>query len=159
MRFEVLNKRKKQEIDNLLEENYNIKLPRCQLIQQSKERLRIFTGNLSEHELGILNSTINLDSIGLYFSFFKEKDFRVSFDSCFLFKEARKNVLELDEKQKQKWLAGEDVEINLENINKNNFTSNFIFLRYKQDIVGCGKFVPSQNKILNFVPKERRIKY
>ena len=152
MRIDVLSKRKKQEIQDFLEQTYEIELPKCQFIQQSKDRIRIFTGNLSEKELGILNNAINLETIGAYFSFSKEKDFRISFDSCFLFKEAKKNVLVLDEEQKQKWLAGEEIPIE----NTKEFTYPFVLLKYKQDIIGCGKL--AQGRVLNFVPKERRIK-
>lgn len=176
--LEILSKKKKEEIQEELEKNYQVSLPSFQLVRQAKDRLRIFTGNLSEREINFLASLVRIETVGLYFAFvknqrmvfdrarnssefrhFKEQEFRVGFDSCFLFKEAKKNVFELNEEQARKWLAGEDLNLDLENIDKNNFTSNFVFLRYKEDVVGCGKFVPSQNKILNFVPKERRIKY
>ena len=94
----------KKEIDKNLEKIYGIKLPRGQIIQQSKERMRIFTGDVSEKELNFLSSIVNVEVIGLYFAFQKENDFRLSFYFLFLAQNATKNILELDEQQFKEWI-------------------------------------------------------
>jgi NOL1/NOP2/fmu family ribosome biogenesis protein len=145
----------KKQIEKNLEKMYGIKLPRGQIIQQSKEKLRIFTGDVSEKELNFLSSIVNVEVIGLYFAFQKEKDFRLSFDALFLAQDATKNILELNEEQFKEWISGQIIEINEKQ--KSSLNEDYVFLKYQDNIVGCGKL--AQNRILNFVPKERRIKY
>jgi NOL1/NOP2/fmu family ribosome biogenesis protein len=167
MKIEILSKREKEKIDDFLSETYGTKIPRSQFIQPSRERLRIFSGDLSERELMILMNTIRIETIGLYFAFVKKtdkeneknQDFRLSFDSSFIFKEAKKNVLDLNEEQMRTWISGQDVDTSgmKDIIQEMNSSYPFILLRYKGEIIGCGKL--TQDKILNFVPKERRIKH
>ena len=159
MKLEILSKRDKEKISELLKDAYGLGLPRCHIIQSSKERLRIFTGDLSERELLILANTIRLETIGLYFAFIKNEnekgsEFRLSFDSSLVFKDATKNILELDEGQMKLWISGHDLDIDSDKI---ELVYPFVLLRYKEEIIGCGKL--TQNKVLNFVPKERRIKH
>ncbi len=158
MKLEILSKKDKDKLSNFLEQAYGLGLPRCQIIQSSKERLRIFTGDLSERELMILANTIRIETIGTYLAFIKKEDnekdseFRLSFDSSFIFKDATKNILDLDEEQMKLWISGQDLVAE-----KISSTYPFMLLRYKEEIIGCGKL--TQNKILNFVPKERRIRH
>ena len=37
-----------------------------------------------------------------------------------------------------------------------NGKSGFVLIKYENDFIGCGKI--TKDKILNFVPKERRLK-
>ncbi len=190
MRFEIFKKKQKQEFDHFIKEKYGFDLPSCQIIKQSTDKLRIFTGNLSEHELSVLSGTVRVETAGLYLATWdttneekKQESIRLSFDASFLGKDATKNVLELDDEQVKQWFKGDDISlekpsetqslntdsnhkltfnqsITLTSTNEltNTLTSQeFILLKYKDEIVGCGKL--AQNKILNFVPKERRIKY
>jgi NOL1/NOP2/fmu family ribosome biogenesis protein len=185
MEFKLLNKK---DFDLKIKESYGVQLPRAQFFQFSKEKIRIFTGNLSERELRFLGNILRIEAVGLYFAFTKDDELRISFDSSFLMKDATKNVIELDEEQARQWMAGEEIKIEeeqeriinyidkqeVDNIKEgayntdqdvdkkkggiNNYIkSRYILLRYNQDILGCGKV--AENKILNFVPKERRFKY
>ncbi|MCX6747325.1 MAG: hypothetical protein NTU63_04310, partial [Candidatus Pacearchaeota archaeon] len=61
----------------------------------------------------------------------------------------KKNIIELDDLQAEEWFKGHDLEIKEQN-------NGFKVLKYKDDFVGCGKL--SNNRLTNFVPKERRIK-
>ncbi len=164
MKIEILSKKEKEEIDDFLNETYGINLPRCQIIQSSRERLRIFSGDLSERELMILINTIRVETTGLYLAFVKKtdkeneknQDFRLSFDSSVILKNATKNIIDLDEEQMKIWISGQDMDINEKIAKDPKLTYPFILLKYKNEIIGCGKL--AQDKILNFVPKERRIK-
>jgi NOL1/NOP2/fmu family ribosome biogenesis protein len=152
----ILNKKQKERFNNFLEENYNIEI-KGQIIKQSNNKLRIFTGNLSEHELNILMGTVRVETIGLYLAKIDDKNpenIRFSFDASFLAKNVKKNVLEVNDFQATEWFKGNDIEI--ESNTHTPYTYQYIFLKYKDEIVGCGKI--AENKILNFVPKERRIK-
>ena len=145
----------KKEIDKKLEKIYGIKLPRGQIIQQSKEKLRIFTGDVSEKELNFLSSIVNVEVIGLYFAFQKENDFRISFESLFLAQDVKKNVIELNESQFKEWISGQIIEISEKQKTGLGLNEDYVFLKYQENIVGCGKI--AENRVLNFVPKERRL--
>lgn len=147
----------KKEMDKKLEEIYGVKLPRGQVIQWSKEKLRIFTGDVSERELNFLASIVNVEIIGLYFAFQKDNELRFSFDSLFLAKDAKKNILEINGEQFKQWISGQEIEINEEQkAGLKDSQTQYILLKYKDDVIGCGKY--TQTKVLNFIPKERRLR-
>lgn len=149
MKIEILKRNKKQEIEGMLYKNFDlkIKIPFI-LIKQSKEKIRIFTGNLSSSDLIRLAKILTIDSIGLYFAFLKEHDFRLSFDAAILYGKDSKEFIEINSEEAKLWLSGKAIE---KNISKNGY----FLIKHNNDILGCGKLV--DKKILNFVPKERRI--
>ena len=61
----------------------------------------------------------------------------------------KKNIIELDEKQAEGWMKGEDLDIQTQK-------RGFVILKHKDDFLGCGK--ASEYKIGNFVPKSRRLR-
>ncbi|MEM4702978.1 MAG: hypothetical protein QXP53_00620 [Candidatus Pacearchaeota archaeon] len=149
--LEVLSRKKKKEIHESMAKNYGIEInQQHNFIKTGKYKLRIFTGNISESELNILNYTLKIDNIGLFFANVKEKELRLSFDAAIMFgKKATKNVIKINKDQVREWMQGKDIEIlNIK------FDSRFVLIKYKKDILGCGKV--SGNRLLNFVPKERR---
>jgi len=165
MRFEIYDKKQKQEFNNFLKEKYGFEL-KGQIIKQSTDKLRIFTGNLSEHELNVLAGTVRIETVGLYLATIDknkenhEENIRFSFDASFLGKKATKNVLDLNDEQVKQWFKGNDISLEEQRPDTDQNSTlmySYIFLKYKDEMVGCGKLV--QGKILNFVPKERRIKY
>ncbi len=120
------------------------------LIETGKSKIRGYTGSLSREELSLLDANINIDNIGLYL-FKLSPDIRLTIDACHMFQEQiTKNIIEVTEKQKNKWLNGKNLEV------KDEEKRGFVILRYKDDLLGCGKL--SNGRITNFVPKERRIK-
>ncbi|MGB9707987.1 MAG: methyltransferase RsmF C-terminal domain-like protein [Candidatus Pacearchaeota archaeon] len=130
-------------------EQFGIKIPiQYQLVRQSRDKIRIFTGNLGAQDLIRLNKIITIDAIGLYFAFMKEKEFRLSFDASILYGKNSKNFIELSEEEAKAWLKGEDIE-------KKTDKKGYFLVRYGGDILGCGK--SNGEKLTNFVPKERRI--
>ncbi len=173
MRYQTLNKKQKERFSNFFKEKYGLEL-KGQIVKQSTEKLRIFTGNLLEHELAVFVGTVRVETIGIYLVTLdnrdkgeKEETIRFSFDAGFLAKDATKNVLELNDKQAKQWFKGEDITIDSEqqspdtkeDLKLNNVDYPFVLLKYKDEIVGCGKLTQDKDKIINFVPKERRIKY
>jgi len=146
MKIQMLNKKEKKEFENELKETYGILLPRCQLIKAGKEKIRLFTGDFSEHELNILVRTVNIETIGIYFAKRENDGIRLNFDSCNIFK-AEKNIIDIDRKEAEKWLSGDNIE------NRKN-SKGYVLLKFGNLIVGCGKAI--KQTIINFVPKERR---
>ena len=62
-------------------------------------------------------------------------------------KTAKKNVLELNDKQSKYWLSGQDFEVESD-------LKGFVLIKNKNEFLGCGKIV--NKKLYNYVPKERR---
>jgi len=155
MNIEFLSRKEKREIQENLKETYGIDLDfSYALLQSGKDKLRIFTGDINEHELQVLNSLVRIDAIGLYFAFLKDKELRLSLDSSILFaRNASKNILELNKEQAISWMSGR-------NLHNEQFeqlpNSKIILLKYNRDILGVAKVSDS---IWNFVPKERRTSF
>jgi NOL1/NOP2/fmu family ribosome biogenesis protein len=60
-----------------------------------------------------------------------------------------KNIFELDEKQAEQWMLGNEINIKTDK-------RGFFIMKFKEDFLGTGKI--SAEKISNFVPKSRRLK-
>ena len=147
--IEILKKNKRKEIENLLGKNYKLKIPfKYHFIKKGKDKIRIFTGNLSANDLRILDKILTIDVVGLYFAFLKDSNLRLSFDFSTLFGKKAKNVLNINESEAKKWFQGQDLA-------KKTNKIGYVLVKYGHDILGCGK--STGKKILNFVPKERRI--
>ena len=149
--MEVLNRNRRQEIEDKLQERFGIKIEiPHHIIQQSKEKARIFTGDLNVNDLIRLKSLLTIDAIGLYFVSFDMQDMRLGFDASMLYaKKARKNVIELDDEETKSWLRGKDIEHETKE-------QGFVIIRHNKDILGVARATGTM--LLNFVPKERRLK-
>ncbi|MEM4152815.1 MAG: hypothetical protein QXK80_01715 [Candidatus Pacearchaeota archaeon] len=148
--IEILKRNKKKQIEEMLEKNFDMKISiPYYLIKQGKDRIRIFTGNLPPKDLMILSKLLPIETVGFYFAFLKGQEFRLSFDASILYGKDSKKAIELNDEEVKKWLKGEDIE------NKRGKEGYFL-IKYGSDILGCGK--ATKNRILNFIPKERRIK-
>lgn len=91
-----------------------------------------------------------IDSVGMYFGTFQIDGFRPSVEGAqFLYKYAKKNVIELSQEQKHEWFKGQDVELNLENENR------IVIVKSGDDILGAGKV--KNSVLLNALPKARRL--
>lgn len=119
------------------------------IIQFGKEKLRLYTGNLSKEELYHLDNEIRIENIGLYFAKIENEGIRLTLDGVQLFKnQITKNILELNDEQANQWLKGNDLDIKTER--------GWKILKHKDEFLGCGK--STGERITNFMPKERRIK-
>jgi NOL1/NOP2/fmu family ribosome biogenesis protein len=73
----------------------------------------------------------------------------LTFDALSIFKnQITKNIIEIDDKNAEEWLRGNDLQIKSDR--------GFKILKNNNEFIGCGK--STGEKITNFVPKERRIK-
>ena len=108
---------------------------------------------------------IRINSVGMYFAEFREPELRLSIEGSQLVGNGcDRNMIGLDKEQIYSWLRGQDIEINdidgdnLINVKDGSYVLLFN-LDDKKDLkefLGCGKF--KGGKVMNFVPKERRIK-
>lgn len=154
--LKILDKSKKKVILHKLE-NYGISKLNY-LFLQTNSKLRIFSGILSKDELLTWMRNLRVDNIGLYFASL-EDGLRMSIDAVHLLgSQINKNILEIDDIQAENWFHGH--ELSIDELKKtcklDGLEEGFIILKNKDDFIGVGKL--SKAKILNYMPKERRIK-
>ena len=95
------------------------------------------------------NSKLRVNSYGIYFADTRN-GIRLSVEgSQMIGPKAKKNIVELDEKEMKGWMRGEDID-------KETDCEDFVILKYGRDFLGTGKV--SSGKILNFLPKTRRLR-
>lgn len=159
MKINILDKTKKRKVLEGL--NYLGDLKMNELFIKTGDRIRIFTGDLTNEQIMRLWSLFQVEGIGLYFA----KDFidkrgnqetRISLDGLHTIKDQiTKGLLEIDEKQFEQWIKGENLELSKEQ--KESLVKGFVAVKYQNDLVGTGK-ITEQKALLNFLPKERRRK-
>lgn len=94
-------------------------------------------------------SKLRINSLGLYFAEFRNNELRLSIEGAQLIgTHATKNVVEINHDELKQWLRGEDLE-------KQSDVQGFVIIKYGNDFLGCGKI--KEGKLLNFVPKARRL--
>jgi len=164
--LKILNKKQIKEILNLIKKQWESDIDLDYAFLQDKEG-KIFIINKEFAEIDL--SKLRINSMGLYIAQLMPDGIRLSIEGSQLVgPKAKKNVLELTEKQTKEWFRGNDLEIKTE-------LKNYIILKHNKDFLGCGKikhekiaeqFFVSQkykvfqreNKILNYIPKNRRLK-
>jgi len=91
---------------------------------------------------------LRINSLGLYFGKIEKDGLRLSIEGSQLIgNKSKKNVIKLDDNQVKEWMAGEVLEI--------KDYKGFVIIKHKNDFLGCGK--AKEDRILNFVPKTRRL--
>ncbi len=151
-KIKILNKKEKLEIERKLKKQFGISEIPGIILQRGKERLFLFNGNFSKNEIREIEFTLPLERAGIYFAKIIEKtnEIRLSLEGVQLLKEQiSKNIFELNKEQVNQWMHGEEL-----NISTNK--RGFLIIKYNKDFLGCGK--ASENKISNFIPKNRRLK-
>ncbi len=117
-------------------------------LKNQKDRIFIVNKDISKLDLGGLR----INSIGLYFGEYKHEKLRLSIEGAqFVGKSAKKNIVILKEEGAARWMKGNDIFLQ----KKSLALGGFVILKHAGDILGCGKY--NGKKILNYVPKERRV--
>ena len=83
----------------------------------------------------------------MYFGKKEKGGFRLSIEGAQMIK-AKKNVLEIDDREVLEWISRNDLKTS-EKMN------GFIIIRNKNDVYGVGKI--KEGKVMNFVSKDRRV--
>lgn len=151
--LKFFNKQEKEKLLKKLNEQFEIKELPWEIAHLGKERIVIFSGEISEKEIFNLDEFIRIEGLGLYFAKIDEKtgDIRLSIEGSQLLKEQiTKNIFELTKEQAEQWMMGQDLNVSLKE-------RGFFIMKYKDDFLGTGKI--SAEKIGNFIPKSRRLKY
>jgi len=149
VKMKPIKSSEKKKIIKQLNEQYGITELPYLLLQFGKEKIRIYSGNLSKEELITLDKKLKIENIGLYAMKTEREQIRLTLDGIQILKnQITKNILKVNDKQTQEWFRGKELEIESDN--------NFKILKNQQDFIGCGK--STGERIINFLPKERRIK-
>jgi NOL1/NOP2/fmu family ribosome biogenesis protein len=149
MKVEFLDSKKRKKLLEELRERFGInELPKV-LFETGREKVRGFSGDLTIDELYSLDRLANIEFMGMYL--FKEDlgVLRLGFDCALLLKEqVSKNVIELTKEQLERWMTGHNLDIVKER--------GLYIVKHGQDVFGCG--LSDGKHLINFVPKERRIR-
>jgi len=144
----VLNSREVKKILNWLKEHYGIKELKIDkvFLKSTKDRIYLVSKKISELE----TKNLRLNLIGMYFAKEEKNGVRLSIEgSQIIGPKATKNIAELNKEQINEWIKGQDITGDLK-------VEGFVIIKHKDDFYGVGNY--KEGKILNYIPKERRIK-
>lgn len=142
----------------------------------NKDKIYLLTTTLINNILSVkLDKLLNFQNLGVYFARKQDQHLRLSPEgSQIIGPLAKTNILEIDNNQTDLWFRGFDISLTKTQKDKLTGQGPYIILKSarnevsrdtenpkdfhvnKEDFLGCGKF--TDEKILNFLPKERRIK-
>ncbi len=151
--IEIIQKTELEELSQKLEDQFGIRNIPGILLRKGKERIFIFQGELSEKELKKLDSIVEIERVGIYIGkiFQPTQEIRLSIEGSQIFKDQiKKNIFMLDKQEDyEKWMNGQE-------LNMKTNLRGMIVIKYNEEFLGCGK--ASEEKIGNFIPKNRRLK-
>ena len=145
-RLKLMDNKRKENLSRLIKKQWepSFSLEDYAVYINQKDKIYIITRNVCGLDL----SRLRINSVGLYFGKLKNNELRLSIEGSQLVGEtAKKNILELDNKQSELWMQGQDVEIDTS-------FRGYVIIKHNKDFLGCGKI---SDKLHNYVPKERRI--
>lgn len=144
--LKILNKKQTKEILNLIKKQFNAEFKSdFAFLKNEKGKIYLINKDISKINL----EKLRINSLGLYFAETRNNEIRLSIEGSQLIgPSAKKNILELDEKQVKEWMQGNDLEI------KGNY-KGFLLIKHNNDFLGCGK--ARDGKLFNYVGKARRI--
>jgi len=149
MKVEFYNSKKRKELIEKLNSQFGVKTLPTIIFETGREKIRGFSGDLTIDEIYALNKITNIEFIGLYLFSQGLQDMRISFDGTTLLKsQFEHNVLSIDDDQLDKWIRGNSLNMTVK--------SGMYIIKHNDDVFGCG--ISDGHNIINFVPKERRIK-
>ena len=149
--LKILSEKQKKEIEKKLNEQFGISNIPGKIVMRGGERLFLYSGNLDEKEIRYLEETVFVERVGIYFAKIEESgEIRLSIEGTqILGEQIKKNIFTLDYEQLEKWMTGSELNIK-------SGMKGFVVIKYKNEFLGTGK--ASEEKISNFIPKNRRLK-
>jgi NOL1/NOP2/fmu family ribosome biogenesis protein len=152
-------KTEKKEIMKKLEYYGITKLPYL-MVASGKDKIRGYTGILSTDEIIEIEKAVGIEVSGLYIFHNYPEELRLSMDAINLLKsQITKNILELNDKQAKEWFNGQDILLSKEeqeHFKEIKETPGFKVIKIQGELVGMSKL--SEGRIINYTPKERRIR-
>lgn len=152
MTWRILSKSEKAEIENKLKGQFGINEIPGLLVMIGKERIFFFSGDYEKKDVERLGDTVPIERVGVYFAKKDERtnDIRLSIEGAqILQNQIKKNIFELPEEYLEDWMKGRELQLK-------TGMYGFVVIKFGEDILGTGK--ASEEKISNFIPKNRRLK-
>ncbi len=151
--FGVIEKLKKgqlREIERKLEKIYGISLPKNLEYFRRKERVY----GIKKEKLKVLEDLkgVRIENIGIKLVVLDKDGIRLTIEGAqILGKDAKKNVVEIEKEDVERFMSGEDIE---------NYKGNpdyvFVIVKSGNDILGTARVLKS-GMLRPYIPKERRI--
>jgi NOL1/NOP2/fmu family ribosome biogenesis protein len=143
--LKVLNSKERKKVFALIEEQYGCDFgENFEFFINSRNKIFIMSKSFGEIDVSLLR----VNSLGMYLGELYQNVLRLSIEgSQAIGKIAKKNILELDDIQAERWMKGEDFEVDTD-------INGFVLIKNNNDFLGCGKV--AGKKLYNYVPKERR---
>ena len=147
MKYKYLSKKEVKQFLNKIKQQYKIKeLNLDYVFLKNKDKILAISKDISKIDF----TKLNINTIGIYFADVENK-LRLTIEgSQIIGPLAKDNILEINEKQMKDYFNGKDLIINKE-------FKDFVILKYDDKFLGTGKY--ENGKIVNFFPKERRVKF
>lgn len=152
--LKILNKKQIKEIYSALEKQFGFssELDYAFMINE-KNRVYIINKKFGEIDTAYLR----VDTLGLYFGEFRNNTLRASIEgSQLIWPLCKKNIVEISEGLMKLWIRGYDIEVNEKEMHDKNVEDGFVLVKHENDFLGCGNL--KQGKIMNYIPKIRRIR-
>ena len=145
MELHILNSKEKKNLSKLIKKQFDCDFTfNYEVFMNTKNKIFILNKDVSKIEL----DELRINSLGLYFGELSRDELTLTIESSQIIGPiAKNNVLKLDYDQAKNWMKGEDFDIDTK-------LEGFVIIKNKDDFLGCGRIV--NNKLLNYVPKERR---
>ena len=119
---------------------------------------RVYITNRDSFDLD--QEDLRINAFGLYFGTFMKDGFRLSLEGAQLLKDQlKKNVVAIDEDQRNRILKGMDLDVTASDGNHgtvSRLNGEYVILRHDSDIIGCAKVKDST--ILNYIPKSKQLR-
>lgn len=151
MTLKILDKKETEKILSRLKEQFEIKEIPGRLVMRGADRIFLFTGKISNKGVIELEKNVPVERAGVYFAKWENEQVRLSIEGTqILGRQIKQNIFELEsEDQVETWMSGQELLIQ-------TGLKGIVAMKYKEHFLGCGK--ASENKISNFIPKNRRLK-
>ena len=151
--LKIMKGKEKKEILEKLDAQFGISSVNGEIFARGREKLFLFTGKIKENELKRIEEVTVVERVGIYFAKIDENtdDLRLSIEgSQILGDQITKNILELTSYDDvENWMKGHELNIR-------TGKKGFVIIKFKDEFLGTGK--ASEEKVANFIPKNRRLK-
>ena len=146
MNFGILNKKESNKILDEIKENFGIKKIELDYgFIKNDDKIYLITKDLGRIDF----KKLKINDIGLYFCALSKGGISLSIEATQMIgNKAAKNVVEIFDEEVKYWFNGESL------VRKN--LSGMVIIKNKNDFLGCG--YAKDGLIINYIPKERRVK-
>ena len=146
-----LNKKQIKEVINTLDKQWGLKEKEFDyaFLMNDKKKIYIISKDITTVDFDALR----IDSMGIYFAEYTNNEIRLSIEGSQIIGQiATKNIIEINDGLTKLWIRGYDIEVK----DYKDQENAFVIVKNNGDFYGCGRL--KEGKILNHVPKSRRIK-